>query len=89
MTSSCLIMISSGAGDSDSAIVNETITSGIADVASNSTSCLAVTFTNVTDAATNMTSLELVYTAVPCLTDFSMAICEVRVYEQVAKSREE
>lgn len=72
-----------GAGDSDSAGVNETITSGITNVASNSTSCLAVSFNNVTDAATNTTSLELVYTAMPCLSNFTMAICEVRVYEQI------
>ena len=45
------------------------------------TSCLTVSFANV--QSLNTTNVVLSYTAEHCTNNFTLAVCEVRVYEQV------
>lgn len=64
-----------GAGKSESSEVDKDITTNLT-TDGESTYCLAVTFVN-------SSPVTLSYAAVPCVTKFTEAICEVRVYEQV------
>jgi len=68
-----------GAGESESSSVNKSITDNLTTPNINTTYCIAVNFTT----KVNSSIVDLTYTAVPCLYNFTEAICEVRVYEQV------
>jgi len=66
-----------GAGESEPSDVDKSITKNLTKSDNFTTYCLVVSFSNISS------SVNLTYTAVPCLDTFSEAICEVRVYEQV------
>jgi len=66
-----------GAEKSENSIVEPDITKDF-DTNDEFTSCLAVTFNRSLDG-----SVSLSYAPVPCVQNFTEAICEVRVYEQI------
>ena len=67
---------------------NDTVILGAPEAQSkNFTSCLAVRFVRDFNSTTNTSDVTLVYSPVACLGNFTTAICEVRVYEQVQFGR--